>query len=399
MELTHDTVQRFRHLYGSEPEIIVTAPGRVNLLGEHTDYNGGFVLPVAIDRKIIIAAGRRQDDMLALHTVDFQSSVRVPLGKSVFDEHELWSNYPKGVAEIFRRHNYLKSGANFCIRGNIPLAVGLSSSAAIEVASAIAFRFLNGVELSNVEVVKLAQQAEIEYVGVHCGIMDQFVSVMGKKGHALFLDCKSLEYHHIPFPSGVRLVICDTGVKRELARSSYNQRRAECDEAVRQLAGKRPGTASLRDISLAEFAELQPLLAPVPRKRARHVITENSRVVASVDALRRNDFATFGKLMVESHQSLRNDFEVSCRELDTFVDVACKTDGVFGARMTGGGFGGCAICIAAEDSIDELVDHLRTEFPRYAGKSLTIYLSEPADGAELIYPSDQTRPILLSTLS
>jgi galactokinase len=399
MELTVDTIQRFRHLYGEEPEILVTAPGRVNLLGEHTDYNKGFVFPVAIDRQIIIAAGPRRDEMLSLHSVDFQHSLRIPLDKNTFDEGELWSNYPKGVARVFRDRGYLKTGANFCIRGNIPIAVGLSSSAAMEVASAIAFRFLDGVNLSALELALLAQQSEIEFVGVQCGIMDQFVSVMGKKGHALFLDCLTMKHEYIPFPANVQLVICDTGVKRELARSSYNQRRAECDEAVRQLAVRNPSVASLRDVSPEEFKDLERALTLIPAKRARHVISENQRVLRGVRAMKNNDLDEFGRLMVESHASLKNDFEVSSRELDVFVDVATRVDGVFGARMTGGGFGGCGICIVAEDSIDELVDHLRTEYPRYAGKSLTVYLSAPEDGAAVMYPQQSLTPIPISDLA
>ena len=399
MELISDTIQRFRQLYREDPEIIVTAPGRVNLLGEHTDYNNGFVLPVAIDRNIIIAASRRSDEMLCMHTVDFQDSVRVLLTKNTFDDRQLWSNYPKGVAHVFWSNGFRTSGANFCIRGNIPTAAGLSSSAAIEIASAIAFRFLNELDLSVVDLIKFSQKAEIEFVGVHCGIMDQFVSVMGKKDHALFLDCMTLEHQHIPFPHNAQLIICDTGVKRELARSEYNQRKAECDEAARQLSLLKPDVKSLRDVSTEEFQEFEKSLTPLSRKRARHVLSENQRVLKSVDAMRRNDLREFGKYMVESHVSLRNDYEVSCKELDVFVDIATESDGVYGARMTGGGFGGCAICIVADDKIDELVDHLRTEYPRHAGKSLTIYLSSPNDGATVIFPKQSLTPVSFSHLA
>jgi galactokinase len=388
MELINDTTQRYRKIYGADPEIVVIAPGRVNLIGEHTDYNNGYVLPVAIDRQIIIAAGRRNDDALHLHTADLQSSVIIPLSNVVFDHSQLWTNYPAGVAHLFQVAGYPIGGANFCVRGNIPIAAGLSSSAAIEIASALAFRHLYNIKISILDLIKLAQRAEVEFVGVLCGIMDQFVSVMGKKHHALFLDCMTLEYQHIPCPQSIRLIICDTGMRRELVRSAYNQRKAECEEAVRQLSKQRPNVKSLRDLSIDEFQDIGKSLPSTLQKRSFHVITENERVLKCVRAMNENDLAELGKCMIESHMSLRDNYEVSCKELDAFVDIAMESEGVYGARMTGAGFGGSAICIVDEADIDSLVERLRVEYPKHAGRSLTIYLASTDDGAAIIRPGE-----------
>ena len=398
MELVTDTIQRYRQLYSEDPEVVVIAPGRVNLIGEHTDYNNGYVLPVAIDRNIIIAAGPRADEMLCLHSVDYQESVRIPLSKNIADERQFWSNYPRGVAHVLHNAGLRIKGVNMCIRGNIPIAAGLSSSGALEVASAIAFNFLYTLKLPAIELIKYSQKAETEYVRVLCGIMDQYVSVMGKKDHVLFLDCRSLDSEYVQFPEGVQLIICDTGVRRELAHSEYNQRREECNEAVRQLAKFKEGIQSLRDISLDEFQEYEPHISPVQRRRAKHVISENDRVLRGVDALKRNDMKEFGRHMFDSHRSLKDLYEVSSNELDVVVDIASESDGVYGARMTGAGFGGSAICLVAEEKIDELVQRLRIEYPKRVGRSLTIYLSSPENGATVQFPRLSDASILFTEL-
>jgi len=383
MQLIEDTIQRYKKIYGSEPSYIVTAPGRINLIGEHTDYNLGYVLPVAIDRSIIIAVGNRRDKMLFLHTVDLQASVSSSLAKLEYDSTALWSNYPKGVAYIFQNNGYKLQGANFCIRGNIPIGAGLSSSAALEVASAIAFNTLNGLQLPDIELIKISQLAETDFVGVQCGIMDQFISMIGKSNYALFLDCKSLEYRYIPFPKQLKLVVCDTGVKRELRNSAYNQRQLECVEAVNELNKKYKMINSLRDITLDHLRESDDSLSSISVKRAMHVVTENIRVLASVQALESNDYKKLGELMIESHKSLRDDYEVSNKELDVCVDILLKIDGVYGARMTGAGFGGSVICLAKQDAIDTIVERLRTEYQRNIGRSITIYLASSGDGAKI----------------
>lgn len=392
MELIQDTINRYKKLYGEDPEYIVTAPARVNLIGEHTDYNNGYVLPVTIDRKIILAAGKRKDEVLNLHSVDFQSSFSVSLSDLAYDEKRLWTNYPKGIAYIFREHGYEVKGANFCFRGDIPIGAGLSSSAAIEVASGIAFKLLNKLEISLLDLIQLTQKAEAQFVGVQCGIMDQFASFVGKRKHTLFLDCNSLQYEYLPCPKEVKLIVADAGIRRELAHTAYNLRQAECEDALRYFIDKKPSIKTLRDVSVNEFKEMEKGLPVIARKRAWHVISENDRVLKSVDAIKINDMKEFGKLMIESHMSLRDNYEVSCRELDAFVDIAVESDGVFGARMTGAGFGGSGICIIDKDKIDKLVDHLRTEFPKRAGRSLTIYVVATDDGAAVINPKESLEP-------
>jgi len=396
MEIIADTIERYRRLFGTEPTIVATAPGRVNLVGEHTDYNDGFVLPVSIDRCIVIAAGPRSDDMLSLHTADLQASVSVPMSHLGGQADALWTNYPKGVAATLQSQGYRLRGANLCIRGNIPIAAGLSSSAALEVASALVFRELNNISLPAFRLIQIACAAERQFVGVHCGIMDQFVSVMGKKDHALFLDCRSLDFSYIPFPAGVRLVICDTGVRRELARSAYNQRRAECENAVREIAATLPDVHSLRDVTMERFHAIEESLTPVSRKRALHVISENARVIRSVAAMQAKDLSALGTLMIQSHISLCDNYQVSSRELDAFVDIATATDGVYGARMTGAGFGGSVICLVDETRLDGLVDRIRLEYPKIAGRSLTVYLAFPGDGAALLRPAQPMTPMLIA---
>lgn len=396
MELIHDTIGRFRERFGSDPDIVVTVPGRVNIVGEHTDYNDGLVLPTAIDRTIIMAGRRRTDERLQIFSADFQQYVDVPLEGLTFDDRHLWSNYIKGVAQMYLASGYSISGADLYMRGNIPIAAGLSSSAAIEVASAIVFSKLNEVGISKHDLVRLARNAEIDFVGVRCGIMDQFVLVMGRKHHVLFLDCESLEYQYVPFPPSVSLIICDTGVRRELVHSAYNQRRVECEEAVRQLSVCFPHVSSLRHVSSEELRNAESRLDATLRKRARHVITENERVVQSVEALKRNDLHELGKLMIESHMSLRDDYEVSCHELDQFVDIAVKSDGVYGARMTGAGFGGCGIAIVDSRKVESLVERLPSEYPGNAGRPLTIYVASPDDGAAFIEPKKSLTPNLFA---
>jgi len=237
-------------------------------------------------------------------------------------------------------------------------------------------------------VIHYARAAETEFVGLQCGIMDQCISVMAQKDHALFLDCKTVEFQQVPFPSGNRIVICDTGVRRELTRTAYNRREAECEEAVRQIKKTFPDVASLRDVSYAEFQSIEGSLPAITARRARHVITENDRVIACVKAMHDNNLEKIGRLMTESHMSLRDDFDVSCHELDAFVDIAVGVQGVYGARMTGAGFGGCAICLVSEAQIDNLVEKIRMEYPKQGGRSFTIYLTTPANGT-VLYPPEQ----------
>ncbi|TAK52645.1 MAG: galactokinase [Bacteroidetes bacterium] len=381
MELIRDTISRFKQIFYSEPDLVVTAPGRVNLLGEHTDYNEGFVLPVAIDKQIILAIGSRDDEEVHLHAIDLMRSVRTSLNSLSKNPECFWSNYPLGVFAMLRAIGAPLRGANICYRGTIPLGAGLSSSAAIEVACATALTRLYDIPISQFDLIKLAWRSEVEFVGVNCGIMDQFVSVMGKKNHAVFLDCRDFHHEYIPCPKGLRLVVCDTGVRRELAYSNYNLRRQECQEAVSHFAKKNPAIRALRDVTVEEFASEERSMDPVIRNRSRHIIMENMRVLRGIRALQQGEVVEFGKFMIDSHMSLRDYYEVSCPELDAFVDIAVESEGVYGARMTGAGFGGCGICIVREDCVDQLVERLRHEYPISAGRSLTIYLASVEHGA------------------
>ncbi len=375
--------ESYRAIFGSAPAIIARAPGRINLIGEHTDYNQGLVLPMAIDRAIMLAAGPREDGLLAIHSMDLDQTVDVPLSRISRNPGLHWSDYPKGVAAILQREGYRIRGANFCIGTSLPMASGLSSSAALEVASICAFRFLNDLPLTDMQLIILARAAEVEFVGVRCGIMDQFVSIAGRKDHALFLDCRDLTHSHVPWPAGARIVICPTGVRRELGGSVYNDRRDECAEAVRQSAELFPSLTSLRDLSAEEFQRVAGRLSPVLRKRAGHVVSENERVVQFVAAMGEADLQTMGALMTASHASLRDDFEVSCPELNAVVDIAAGQDGVYGARMTGAGFGGSAICLVAEESAAPLLKILRAEYPLRTRLAMDAEIAHPSDGASV----------------
>jgi galactokinase len=399
MDLIKSTIDYYRETFGAAPEVVAQTPGRVNIIGEHTDYNEGYVLPIAIDRSMVVAAGKRSDDLLSLMTVDMQASVQVPLSHLEYDPKNRWSNYVTGVAKILIDRGYRLTGANICIRGTIPIGSGLSSSAALEVASAIALATLNNLPLTMSEIIHIAHSAESMFVGVQCGIMDQFTVVRAQQNHALFLDCQSMEYTQVPYPKNVQLIVCDTGIRRELTQSGYNGRHHECKEAVSIIANEYPGIRSLRGISWSQFQKIDGKFPANLRKRTRHVISENQRVLQSVKAMQANDLASLGELMTESHISLRDDYEVSCPELDAFVDIAISLDGVYGARMTGAGFGGSAICLAAENKIDLLVDLLRSEYPRRAGRSLMVYLASPSNGAFVIKPKESMTPVSLAQLA
>ena len=368
-ELEQSVREAYVERYGSPPHCLVSAPGRVNLIGEHTDYNDGFVFPAAIDRATAIGASARPDHSLLLHAENLGATMLLDLKDLHPRRTGSWSNYPAGVAYYLLKEGITLRGTTMIIKGDIPRGAGLSSSAALEVASAYAFLTLNGVTMSPLDVIKLCQKAENEFVGVKCGIMDQFISCLGKKDHALLIDCRSLAYEHVPLPSGVRLIVCDTGVKRALASSEYNRRREECAAGVHALAGRIPGIRMLRDVTPGHLMEFGELLDPVVLKRCRHVVTENDRVTRSVDALRARDLVQFGSLMYASHASLRDNYEVSCPELDAVVEICAGVDGVFGARMTGAGFGGCAICLVREQDTDAVIERLRRDYPGRTGKN------------------------------
>jgi galactokinase len=371
----------FQSLYGNQPRIY-RAPGRVNLIGEHTDYNDGFVMPAAIDFSTWVAIALRNDRRLSIRSENFSDTAEIDLDEPPTRGRGHWSDYPFGVAVKLEQAGHRLRGANLLVRGEVPIGSGLSSSAAIEVATGFALLDSSGAQIDRMELAKLCQRAENEFVGMRCGLMDQFVSCFGQMDHALILDCKSLEYKPLPLPQDVKLVVCNTMVKHELASSEYNARRAECEEGVRLLSQKLPYVESLRDVTTGDLQRLKNQLPEVVCKRCRHVASENARVLEACSALERRDLPTFGQLMRESHRSLRDDYEVSCEELDLMVGLADKAEGVFGARMTGGGFGGCTINLVKSDSVDTFKETVAKGYADATGREPEIYVCSAAQGAE-----------------
>ncbi len=367
----------------STPTLASIAPGRVNLLGEHTDYNDGFVLPLAIDTQIVLLGSPNNTDEVHLYSLDFEANDSFSLSDISLAESSAWSNYLRGVCAMIIEAGHSLSGMNIVLKGNVPLGAGLSSSAALEVATALFVNELHQLNIDRVELVKLAQRAENEFVGVNCGIMDQFISMMGEKDHALFLDCRSLEYQLVEAPFeklGQALVVINSKVKRGLVDSEYNLRRAQCEEAVRALQKDLPHITALRDVSVNDLELINNLPIEL-RKRAMHVVTENQRVLDGVKALGENDLETFGRLLNESHESLRKDYEVSCFELDLLVELTTSLPGTLGARMTGAGFGGSMIALVAEDAVKELQEKVTEEYKKQTGIVPEIFVFGAAQGA------------------
>lgn len=376
-----ELVARFEKLYGASPRI-VQAPGRVNLIGEHTDYNEGFVFPAAIAFQTRIAIAKRADRRLAVSSENYSERAEFDLDSLPASPRGHWSDYVIGVVGLLSRKLGALPGANLLIHGDVPQGAGLSSSASLEVAVCTALLDISQKTLDGVVIALLCQHAENEFVGARCGIMDQFVSVHGREDHALQLDCRSLEYRLLRVPPEVRLVICNTMVRHSLAAGEYNLRRAECEAATRYFSKWLPGVNALRDVTMEDFMQFGAQLPKEIRKRARHVISENARVLQAAEALATKDLHLFGKLMGRSHASLRDDFEVSCEELDIMVRLAEQNDGVYGARMTGGGFGGCTINLVQADHVQRFKTRIAREYERAAGSAPEIYVSSAADGAK-----------------
>ncbi len=372
-------MERFRKLYGQEC-LLVQAPGRVNLIGEHTDYNEGFVFPAAIGFQTQIAIAKRNDRQLVVTSENYGEGVEFDLANLPRSPRNHWSDYVVGVTGLLDRKLGGLSGANLLLHGNVPQGAGLSSSASLEVAVCKAFLELTGKPMDGVTVALLCQQAENEFVGARCGIMDQFISVHGKRNHALRLDCRTLEFRLLPIPADVRLVICNTMVRHSLAGGEYNLRRAECEAAARSFAERIPGVKTLRDVTLKDFEKFGGQMPEEIRKRSHHILTENLRVLQAAEALQAGDLGLFGRLMANSHASLRDDFEVSCEELDLMVRLAEQNTGVYGARMTGGGFGGCTINLVQENHVDNFRQNVAAGYQQATGRVPEIYVSSAADG-------------------
>ncbi|MEJ6951426.1 galactokinase [Natronospora cellulosivora (SeqCode)] len=361
---------------------LFAAPGRVNLIGEHTDYNDGFVLPMAIDKKMQMIVQLRDDQLVQAYSLDYNQKIVFSLVDLEFEKDKMWANYIKGVIDQLQQDKVQLNGFNLIFTGDIPQGSGLSSSAALEVATAYALSALHGLDIKGVEMALLCQRAENNFVGVNCGIMDQYISRLGKKDHALMIDCRTNEYELIPFISkNYKIVIVNSKVERGLVDSEYNQRRAECEKAVEFFSKKLDHKIrALRDVSLDEFNKYSDQLEEVVRKRARHVISENNRVLTAVAALKNNDFSSFGKLMNDSHISLRDDYQVSCQELDLLVELALEQKGVLGSRMTGAGFGGCTVSLLEKKEVDDFIIKISQRYRGETGIEPDIYISSPADG-------------------
>jgi len=361
------------------------APGRVNLIGEHTDYNEGFVLPMAIEAGIEMAGRPRAGREVRVHAADLGESVAFSLGAPIRpDPAHRWSNYVRGVLWALGRSGVALSGMELAFGGNLPQGAGLSSSAALEVATGLAARALLGFSMDLPRLARICQESENEFVGVKVGIMDPFVSLAARAGHAVFLDCRTLASEQVPLALGEHLIaICDSGVKHALVASEYNLRRRQCAAGVEALRARDPGIRALRDASLEALEACRPELDEVVYRRCRHVVTENARVLESKSALGKGDLRRFGELMDASHASLRDDYEVSCEEVDLLVDLARRRPGVLGARITGGGFGGCTVNLVARGAVESLGEEVLGEYQRRTGIAARLYLSGAADGARL----------------
>jgi len=377
-------VARFEERFGTCPRL-VQAPGRVNLIGEHTDYNEGFVFPAAIAFHTQIAIAKREDRSLVVFSENYSERCEFDLDHLPGSRRGHWCDYVVGVVRLLIERLGKLPGANLLIHGDVPHGAGLSSSASLEVAACSAYLNIAEAGLEGTEIARLCQQAENQFVGARCGIMDQFVCVHGRKDHALQLDCRSLEYRLFAVPAEVRLVICNTMVRHSLAAGEYNQRREECEAAARYFSECLPDVRALRDVTMEDFLQFGEQLPEPIRKRARHVISEDARVLQAAAALERKDLALFGKLMADSHRSLRDDFEVSCEELDLMVRLAEQSDGVYGARMTGGGFGGCAIALVRADQVKRFKTSVGAEYERATGRAPELYVSSAADGAGSLF--------------
>jgi galactokinase len=371
----------FQKMFGAAPEAVVRAPGRVNLIGEHTDYNEGFVLPAAIDRSIDFAGRRRADRRVRAHSVDFRDSVEFALDDIQKDAERPWSNYLRGVSKLLEADGHRLSGADVVFGGDVPREAGLSSSAALEVAAAAFWNRLLSLELDQVYVVKLARRAENEFVGVPCGIMDQFISALGRRDHALFLDCRELKYRHVPLQNAVKIVVCNSGVKRALAQSEYAVRLRQCRQAVARIASTGLAVKSLRDVEPADLEAASGVLDELLFRRARHIVTENQRVLEAVKVLESGDIESFGELMNASHLSLRDDYEVSSKELDVLVELAWKLPGVLGARMTGAGFGGCTVNLVRSEAAEAFAAAVQKGYQEALGLKAEVYTCQASDGA------------------
>jgi galactokinase len=378
MMLADRVREEFQNRFHMAPSFVVRAPGRVNLIGEHTDYNDGFVLPMAIDRAVWIALRPRHDMHVSVRSLDFDEVARFDL-QSLAKNKKHWAEYIKGTAWVLQDAGYILCGWEGVIAGDIPIGAGLSSSAAMEMASARAFAAVSGLTWEPVNMARLGQRAENKWIGVNCGIMDEAISANGREGHAMLIDCRTLDMTPAPLPPQKAVMVLDTATRRGLVDSAYNERRAQC-EAAAQFFGVR----ALRDVTPTMFEVRGPELDELTRRRARHVITENKRTLQAVKAMQRGEAGTLGTLMNASHESLRDDFEVSSDALNAIVECARRQPGCCGARMTGAGFGGCAVALVDAGESGRFVSSVAAEYQQATGKKPNIYVCKASDGAAVV---------------
>lgn len=364
----------FENIYGIREGVIVgSAPGRVNIIGEHTDYNDGYVLPTPIGKHVWVAARKRIDSEYRLYAHDYREKHSFTLGKQAFSEKTRWANYVMGVVDALQRKGYRIGGAELAIKGDVPQSAGLSSSAALEVATARALKELFDLEIDPVELAYIGKSAENDFIGLQSGIMDQFCSSLGRQGQALLIDCRDNAHRNIKIPWGNTLVAVHTGISRKLDSSAYNERVQQCREGVAALRQVRPGIKSLRDVTMSDVEAVEGRIPDVIYRRCRHVVRENARVLSAVGAMETNTGSKLGALMYESHISLRDDYGVSCPELDTLVKVAMDTGYVLGARLTGAGFGGCTINLLPKHNLGDFFGEVPARYREATGLEPEVY--------------------------
>lgn len=377
--LINNVTRSFSTIFGYAPTHFIQAPGRVNLIGEHTDYNDGFVLPCAINYQMVVAAAKRDDNTIRVIAVDYQNDVdEFSLDNTIeFLPNKMWANYVRGVIHFLQKDNYSFHGMDIAISGNVPQGAGLSSSAALEVAIGQTLKTLYQLPISQKEIALNGQKAENQFVGCNCGIMDQLISACGEENHALLIDCRSLETLAVTMPENMVVMIINTNKKRGLVDSEYNTRRQQCEEAARIL-----NVTALRDASLEDLVAKKALMSEVVYRRARHVITENGRTLDAAEALRHGDLTTLSQLMMQSHHSMRDDFEITVKEVDSLVEIVKSVIGDRGGvRMTGGGFGGCVVALVTPDLVDKVVDSVKAQYEAKTGLKETIYVCSASQGA------------------
>lgn len=387
MSIEESIIRQFTALFSEPPAFLVRAPGRVNLIGEHTDYNDGFVLPMAIDRAVWIALRPRADRRVILHSVDFDDVMAIDLA-DLRHEGAGWGEYVKGVAHVLRADGHELRGWEGALAGDVPIGAGLSSSAALEMATARAFASVTPLPWDAGRMAKVGQRAENEWVGVNCGIMDQMISAAGRRDHALLIDCRSLKTRLIPLPPGTAVVVLDTATRRGLVDSAYNERRTQCEAAAAFF-----GVPALRDVDMATFEARASKLDLVTGRRARHVISENERTLDAAETMRRGDAGKMGHLMNASHASMRDDFEISRPEMDAMVALAQAHPACFGARMTGGGFGGAAVALVRAAEANAFTTAVTGAYLNATGLEPQAYICAATDGAAVVDHED-VGPIL-----